>query len=126
MPQPKKADYVTADELLQKAANGVKERDVDCSFGRVRVRDLTGAQSILLQKGSTTIDKRGNEHIDADAATKLTIFYGLVTPSLSQGQVEEFMRSASQADITEIVKGITGSIDVPDADALEAAFQGQR
>lgn len=117
----KKKEYASVDDLLTKAANGIEERDVECSFGTVRVRDLTGAQSILLSKGATKRDRHG-EHIDADAATTLTILYGLVTPSLSPGQVEEFVRKANQKDVNKIIQGITG-VEVGNEDDLKAAFR---
>lgn len=118
--------FVTAKQLLEKAAKGIEKREVECSFGKVQVKDLTGAESILVSKGATSVDSRGNETVDPGRATKLMMQYGMVSPKLEPNQIDEFINIGSNTDITEIVKSITrqntAPTDAPSPEVIEAAF----
>lgn len=122
------AGYLTAKQLLDKAATGIEEADVEVLGGTVKVRGLTAAEDALVTQGSIEVKPgmRGSTKFRADARQRLTILYGLVEPRLDDAQVRAFVATVGAEDCSRIVDKIqelSGSSE-DEEDAADAAFPG--
>lgn len=97
---------ITADELLALAGCATHVYDLGAGLGKVRIRPLTYAQGIRF----TDLDSRGK--------AVLTLQLGLVEPTLTDEQAEQFYDEAPfgalNALTTEILR-ISGMLDGADA-----------
>lgn len=113
--------YLTKKQLLDGAAKGITEEDVEITAGTVKVRSLTGAEASLVTQGAILIRPGRDTKFSADVRQKLILQYGIVEPRLEAADVATFVATCKAGDVDKLVEKIDELSGTSQDDAEEAA-----